>query len=267
MSGRFLRSVIALFIVILVSNAQDFPDDVTFFGLGYKIKQAKRSALTIETMKKTDDYKKVNPVLLGSGFLALKSKKIYAVTNFHVVKKIPKDFHSLIGVNLKNGKVHFIANLVRADEANDIAILEITDEFYTRFPVDPDSVHPNQAAIGVSMFADSADFTEGEGVILVGFPLGLGSEILGNQPVSRIGIIAQALSQSGTFLVDGTASRGNSGSAVLDLKTGKLLGMIRGFPNDYIEAFDEQNQIVARLPYNSGLTICISSFAILRLLP
>ena len=101
----------------------------------------------------------------------------------------------------------------------------------------------------------------------IGFPLRIGSELAHNLPVVRKGIIAQGLSADGHFLIDGIASHGNSGSPVFDLNNAKFLGIVAAFQNDFINAFDENGQIVASFPYNSGLSVCISAFDIWKMIP
>ena len=84
-------------------------------------------------------------------------------------------------------------------------------------------------------------------------------------------MVAQKVNpQTNRFIIDGISSHGNSGSPVFNCENGNLLGIISGFNNDYIESFDENGRkgdLVLRLPYNSGLTICISAEKILSLIP
>jgi hypothetical protein len=130
-----------------------------------------------------------------------------------------------------------------------------------------DSLSLDQAANGISVFADGSSFSEGVSVITIGFPLGIGSKMTHNLPIVRKGIVGQGLTADGHFLVDGIASHGNSGSPVFDLTDGKLLGIVVAFPADYISMYDDSHQLVATLPYNSGLSICISSFEIWSMVP
>jgi hypothetical protein len=80
-------------------------------------------------------------------------------------------------------------------------------------------------------------------VIVPGYPLSLGIEDGRNNPVVRLGIIAQ-FTEKDYFLVDGVASPGNSGSPVfaLNYKNHKLVGMITSFVNDRIQLFDENRR-------------------------
>jgi S1-C subfamily serine protease len=241
--------------------------DVTYFNLPEVIQKTKRSCLSIETIRVKDEISKVEPTKLGSGFLTLKTGNRFAITNYHVIKAIRPDDRLLVGLNLKQGKIYSISSVVSVDINRDIAVLAIADSFLSKNTIDTAKFYLDQAAIGISAFADSNDFLEGTGVLLIGFPLGLGTEVAGNQPVSRIGLIAQSVRPNGNFLIDGIASHGNSGSPVFSTRSGKLVGIVIGFPSDYISAFDENGQLVARLPYNSGLSVCISSKEIWKLIP
>ena len=101
---------------------------------------------------------------------------------------------------------------------------------------------------------------EGRGVIIAGFPLGLGVETDKKYPVIRRGIVAQYTGQE-TFLIDGVADHGNSGSPVVAVKLdqNQLLGMVTSYQNDRIELFDEKHKVVAILPYNSGLAQAVTA--------
>ena len=255
-----------LFAPVSSSLGQEVPDAIAYFDLPGKIDHVRKSSVSIEVLKLSDDIKQVDPTLLGSGFLTLIGGNVYAVTNYHVVKGVHSDTRLLVGVNFKEKKAYNVATVSKFDPVKDIAILSLADTIIAKTAIDLSQLHFNQASIGVSMFSDSSEFVEGQSVLLIGFPLGLGSEIASNQPVSRIGMIAQSRRRNGSFLLDGIASHGNSGSPVFNLKNMKLLGMVVGFPSDYITAYDENGQLVARLPYNSGLSLCISSSDILKLI-
>lgn len=184
-----------------------------------------------------------------------------------MVNQLGKDQGLIVGFNSTSGKVSFLATLLKSDSTKDVAVLSFTDYYQSSTVIDTTDFKFQQSAVGTSVFGDSIDTVEGAGVIIVGFPLGLGSEITGNRPISRIGIVAQSLSPAGTFIIDATTSHGNSGSPVFNLQSGKLIGMILGFPADRISAYDEYGSLIASLPYNSGLTFCISAREILKLIP
>jgi hypothetical protein len=113
------------------------------------------------------------------------------------------------------------------------------------------------------MFDDGSSIVEGRGVIIPGYPLALGLENDKNQPVIRIGIVAQFTGRD-YFLVDGIASHGNSGSPVFAIRPGadKLIGMVTSHVADKISLFDENGQLTAQLPYNSGLARAVTMKAI-----
>jgi hypothetical protein len=72
--------------------------------------------------------------------------------------------------------------------------------------------------------------------------------------------------ESKTFLIDGVASHGNSGSPVIGLsaQSQNLLGMVQSFDNDIIVLRDENGQVDATLPYNSGLASAVKASVILE---
>jgi S1-C subfamily serine protease len=260
---------VIVFVILLVSlsYSQNFPDDVTYFSLPQKIKEVKRSVISIEVIGLKEDIKIVTPQQLGSGFLVLKTGNVYAVTNHHVIKNVRKDQIILIGVNTKEGKIYNPATVIKSDQGKDIAILMIEDTIISTKKINLQTIKADQSSIGVSFFGDSSETIEGSGLILIGFPLGLGAYVTGNQPVSRIGIVAQTIQKNGFFLVDATASHGNSGGPVFNVQSVKLIGMVVGFPSDRISAYDENGDMIASFPYNSGLSVCISAREILKLIP
>lgn len=248
-------------------HAQQVPADITFFSLPEKIKELRKSVLSIECIGLNQDIKKTPPRKLGSGFYARKSGVNYTITNYHIARQVGKDQGILVGFNSTQGKICFLATVAKFDSAKDIAVLAFTEYFQSTSHIDTAKGKLEQAALGISMFGDSLDTIEGTGTIIIGFPLGLGTEFVSNLPVSRIGIVAQAIRANGTFLLDATASHGNSGSPVFNLQSGKLVGMIVGFPPDRIPAFDEDGFLIANLPYNSGLSLCISAKEIIKIIP
>jgi S1-C subfamily serine protease len=116
------------------------------------------------------------------------------------------------------------------------------------------------------MLAADSTIAEGEGVLIIGFPLGLGADSSYDHPVSRLGMVAQGIYDQPSFLVDGMASHGNSGSPVFLCRNGALAGMARLQTTDHIDAYDEHQRPVVRLPYNAGLAVCIPASTIRRFL-
>jgi S1-C subfamily serine protease len=200
----------------------DFREQITFYDLPATIRDRKRTVLSIEALEFTKDVKTTDPTVLGSGFLTIFAGSHYAITNQHVINSVANNQRLLVGVNLKAGKVFIVCTVAAHDTPGDIAVLTLSDTIFSKSQVPKDSIAIDQSAAGTSIFADSTHFDEGKGVLLIGFPLGLGSQSFGNQPVSRTGTIAQSLNADGFFLIDGIASHGNSGSPVFDVQGGRF---------------------------------------------
>jgi len=113
------------------------------------------------------------------------------------------------------------------------------------------------------LYDDGSSLVEGRSVLIPGYPLALGIENDENHPVIRFGFVAQYTGKA-FFLLDGIASHGNSGSPVFSLKQGnnKLIGMVTSFQNEKINLYDDNQQLTASLPYNSGLARCVTMSAI-----
>jgi S1-C subfamily serine protease len=233
------------------------------FSLPDRIRDAKLSSLSIEALQVDQDINKVRPSLLGSAFFVKKSDVAYAITNAHVVAALRKNQQLLVGANLKRGKAYLEAELVKADHTIDVAVLKLGKTLFNS----GEEIEFDQAFVGVSLFSPDSLIQEGVQVLVIGYPLNIGVESLGNQPVSRVGIVAQSTGPFGTFLIDGIVSHGNSGSLVFKAETLQLLGMVIGFKGDKIDFVDETGALLARLPHNSGLSLCISANKILALIP
>lgn len=240
--------------------------DITYLDLTDKISTLKRSSLSIQALAPGQDITQSQPMLLGSGFMVIRSGVNYVVTNAHVVRACPTGHTLVAGANTAEGKVYVFCSPFRTDENVDLAILSMGKGLFSHTRSETTTLALAQSAVGISMFADSTDTREGMGVLSIGYPLAIGSDHSRNSPVSRLGMIAQ-FTGGNTFLVDGIASKGNSGSLVFNVQTNKLVGIVVGFPPDFIQAYDENGAPVAKLPYNSGLTLCSSAAAIRRLLP
>lgn len=233
-----------------------FPDDFTFVGLEKYAQELKKNVFSVQiegdlqNADKADDYK-----IVGSGFLITKNNFIIGITCKHVVSKFFK---------MENGKFLYIKNIFIGLDTN---------EGFRRFSVDvgyvsgdndfclllPKKERPEEKVILQNLvlndgYLGNPDLIiEGKGVLIIGYPLGLGVEYDQNFPVSRIGIIAQYTKRN-YFLIDAVANLGNSGSPVYSLRDGKIVGMVTSFKTDHIPLFDEDKNLVAALPYNSGLS-------------
>jgi S1-C subfamily serine protease len=228
-----------------------------------KIGRIKGCSVSIE---KSDTNLK-SSILIGSGFLTTKNGLFYAITNYHVVKSITKDQIILVGLNAEMKKQYALVEQTFTDEKSDIAVLQISRYVSIKnSSVDTSLAKP--ATVALSMFEKSDNIIEGGGAIIIGYPLGLGSEYTGNKPISRIGIIAQGPNnKTNTFLLDCISSHGNSGSPVFNEHNLKLIGMVTSFKSDNINLYDNDRVLRASLPDNSGITVCVTAEMIMKIIP
>jgi hypothetical protein len=152
-----------------------------------------------------------------------------------------------------------IGKVIYRDVTNDIAILAPTGS------IDGGKTDIQDIVFATNAFDDGSSIIEGEGVLMIGYPLALGIVGNKNHPIVRFGMVAQN-AESKTFLIDGVASHGNSGSPVIGLsaQSQNLLGMVQSFDNDIIVLRDENGQVDATLPYNSGLASAVKASVILE---
>lgn len=233
-------------------SARDFPyaDSTTFVGLEKKAKTTKKTVFAVQTegninnTDKSDDW-----TSLGSGFFIKgQNNDLLGITCYHIVKRFIKSNKLLyIGIDTNKGYRRFKCYIVYRDSNNDIAILQ-------PFQEDKENIEVQNLLVETDMLGKDTELVEGRGIIIPGYPLSLGIEDNANYPVVRIGVIAQ-FSGKDTFLIDGIASHGNSGSPVYSLKYKKLkvLGMITSHVSDNIILYNENGKKAALLPYNSGL--------------
>ncbi len=236
---------------------------ITFINLPKKIENTKRASVSIERFNTL----KTSPTLIGSGFIVQKNQSIYAITNYHVFKKVDEQKNLRIGFNADNKKQYAYVKHIYLDSINDIAVFEV-GSIYSYRAVKADTTLKDIANYIVDKFQLAKDIQEGTGVILIGYPLGLGAKYTGNKPVSRIGIVAQEPNlKTNTFLLDCLANHGNSGSPVINANDLRLMGMVTSFKIDIIDypITDTLNKIDYQ--YNSGLTVCVTSDVILKLIP
>lgn len=231
--------------------------------------QARRAALSIHVR----DGDKITLAPIGSAFLAGQgvgaAKPIVAVTCAHVVAKLGPD-RLAVGVLTTNETVAFlpVAN-VRAFVEFDAAVLGL---FNT--PIGGTEKIPlGNIMMAADRLAGGNSVKEGRGLLVVGYPLQSGVEVLPspngatitNVPIVRVAIVARR-AIANRFLIDGTISPGNSGSMVFDLQEEKVIGMVSGYRPDSIVLNDVEGRQVAALPYNSGLGVVVTMEPILNLL-
>ena len=143
---------------------------------------------------------------LGSGFVY--DNEGHIITNNHVISGVTD-----VDVTLSNGDT-FNAKVTGKDEFNDIAVLQITDD-YSNDPISP------------IPFADSSQVKVGDQVIAIGNPFGL-SNTMTTGIVSQIGRLLSnqesGFSIPNIIQTDAAINRGNSGGPLLD-NSGNLIGM------------------------------------------
>jgi len=143
---------------------------------------------------------------LGSGFVYDHDGHI--ITNNHVVSGVTN-----VDVTLSNGDT-FNAKVVGTDELNDIAVLQITDD-YSNDPISP------------IPFIDSSQVKVGDQVIAIGNPFGL-SNTMTTGIVSQVGRLLPnqeyGFSIPNIIQTDAAINPGNSGGPLLDA-SGNLIGM------------------------------------------
>jgi serine protease Do len=164
----------------------------------------------------------------GTGFVVGDGRQV--VTNYHVIDK-PLDEKKLEKLAVfsgkgKSAKVH-MAKIVSTDPDHDLALLELTGP-----------------ALPAMVLGGNKLLREGEEIAFTGFPIGL---VLGLNQVTHRGIISAitpmvipALSSKtltaeqikrvrkpfDVYQLDATAYPGNSGSAVYDIESGVVVGVI-----------------------------------------
>ncbi|HSB83059.1 MAG TPA: trypsin-like peptidase domain-containing protein [Nitrosarchaeum sp.] len=143
---------------------------------------------------------------LGSGFVYDNAGHI--ITNNHVVSGVTN-----VDVALSNGDI-FSAKVIGTDQFNDIAVLQLIDNY------------TDESLIPIS-FADSSQIKVGDQVIAIGNPFGL-SNTMTTGIVSQIGRLLPnqelGFSIPNIIQTDAAINPGNSGGPLLD-NNGNLIGM------------------------------------------
>lgn len=252
----------ALSLVATVAGARQvsFPEDATYVALIEKVQELKPGVVSIQVETAAGKMQ-----VIGSGFMVRIQDSSSILTCRHVVEYAQKLGRLVVGLNTPHGEVLVRTTSARLDKTLDLAQLQLANRIIAP-PVNWDSSAMQlvvaHLGIGLSMFAADSEIVEGAGVLLIGFPLGLGVSKQADRPISRLGMVAQGVYELPVFLVDGTASKGNSGSPVFLSSTKKLVGMVYAQASDAISAYDEQGRVIASLPYNAGIATCIPASAI-----
>ncbi len=214
--GRLFQALI--FITLLLSGSVSA-------NLVETVKQIKPSIVGIGVYTPTGQPKNQ---LYGSGFVI--GDGSYVVTNSHVIdKELDASLLQELAVFTGKGRAAKVqlAELVANDEEHDIAILKMSGR-----------------ALPAMTLANNDFRDEGSAIAFTGFPIG---SVLGLYPVTHRGIIAaitptiipvddsRQLSIAMlkrlrdpylVYQLDATAYPGNSGSAMYDVKTGQVIGII-----------------------------------------
>lgn len=267
---NIIRIAFLMFFTFLLANfalGYNIPGDITFIGAEKLAQEAKKNVFAVqiagdlENDKKEDDY-----IVLGSGFLILKNNLVVGITCRHMIldyvktecEKIKTENGEILlkqpvfmGLDTDKGFRRFKIKVAYIDEAYDFAIL------LPQTDTPEEHVVLNNLVLKDIYLGDRDLIIEGKGILIIGYPLGLGTEYDKNFPVIKSGIIAQ-YSKQDYFLIDGIINPGNSGSPVFSLKDTKIIGMVTSFRNTQMPLYDKNMNLVATLPYNSGLTNTLS---------
>ena len=155
----------------------------------------------------------------GTGF-ALKNG--YLITNYHVIDGAGSIF--VQGVN-GNFTTKLTATVVASDQANDIALLKITDGRFTGFGNVPYQLRTTMADVGESVFA-------------LGYPL---AEVMGDEIKFTDGKISSRTGVQGAvnvYQISVPIQPGNSGGPLFD-QQGRIVGITTASLNKNV--FDAEN--------------------------
>lgn len=253
-SKIILILILAIFCMSSNLYAWDIPGDVTFMGLEKISSEVKKTVFSIQIKNDNDNF-----IPVGTGFILKHGNLLVGITCAHVVKPLLEGKKEIyVGLNTSKGFERFKSRVAKQNENNDISIL--TFEKRTE-----EKIRIENLVLDSKYLESSPNFTEGRAILIPGYPLGIGAIQNENNPVIRFGIVAQCSSET-NFLIDGVANPGNSGSPVFDTKEKKFIGMVTSYRNDFINLFNQKKELIAKLPYNSGLSSAVSSTVIIRLL-
>jgi hypothetical protein len=260
MSIKILNKHILILLYILLTcttvnaDSADLLEQIPSLGLEGQAQIVVESVCAIlvkgntNNIDKNDDWKPI-----GTGFFCSTSKTLLVATCHHVVSTLKKkNLPVVIGLKTDQGFRISSCKITNIDEVNDIAILVPQKDT-------KDIAISAQLPNSIDDFGSKDDLVIGRGLLIPGFPLAIGYQEDSTYPAVRTGIIAQ-YTGSKRFLIDGVASHGQSGSPVYTIayKNRKLVGMITSHVTDRINLFDENGNITASLPYNSGLARAVT---------
>ncbi len=147
-------------------------------------------------------YGSASGVQQGMGSGVIFDAKGYIITNYHVIKGA-----SQIHVILNNNK-EVVAKEINHDEANDIAIIQITDK--VDLP-------------GIAELGDSSTLQVGELAVAIGNPMG---QLLGSVTTGIVSAVDRQIEDSGVKFIqtDAAISPGNSGGPLINSQ-GQVVGI------------------------------------------
>lgn len=212
---KCLTVIIMLFAFSVYAQANDYQciTESTFINL---IERCRPSVVSVEG--KVITFTMIGPMLTpykGTGFVLLNKDELIIVTNKHVVKNMQGE----ITARVANGEssIEFRVKLIRSSHIADLAILKPADNKWREEIVIPP----------LHLISDSNTVRDGEWVLAVGNPHGLGGSV-------AYGIISNKSREMKHpdfdyahryIQVDMNINQGNSGGPLLNLK-GKVVGMV-----------------------------------------
>ncbi|XEC95063.1 S1C family serine protease [Paenibacillus tarimensis] len=197
--------------VVSIINEQVFPLGLDDFGLGDPEADSDSEEEEEESAAPWPyDDDELQQAGLGSGVIFEKAgSKARIVTNYHVVENAVSVKAVLVGGEVRE------ATVIGKDRITDLAVLEIDGK-------------------GIDITAEIGDSTklrDGETVIAIGNPLGLGDSLTMGIVSKTRRVIPVSLNQDGIYdweqeviQIDASINQGNSGGALVDLN-GRLIGI------------------------------------------
>ncbi|HIJ44028.1 MAG: trypsin-like peptidase domain-containing protein [Rhodospirillales bacterium] len=154
--------------------------------------------------------KPINPILgqpvetIGSGVVVRNDGHV--LTNYHVVHQASEIFVTVFD---DFGTERYRANVVKMDEATDLALLKIKPK----------------APLSPAVFGDSSRIQVGEEVIAIGSPFGLGQTVSrGIVSAVRESLVIEGVTHLGLIQTDAAINQGNSGGPLVDAN-GTVIGI------------------------------------------
>jgi len=137
-------------------------------------------------------------ITTGTGFIIDKNGII--ATNYHVISKWLEALENILFIKMENGAYFPIEELLASDEENDIAIFKVEGK-----------------ELPTVKLAKDYEPKQGEGVIVIGSPIGLETTV-------SDGIISNIRGKSGLIQITAPISPGSSGSPIFNSK-GEIIGV------------------------------------------